>query len=135
MSVDPLCCFCACHIVCMLTLMRSAVLNVLFVRELTKRLPQKTRLIVDAVNPGFCKSNLRSNLPTWLKILFGLQELFLGRTTEEGSRRLVLGALGYQDREDELHGAYVSECELQEVSDYALSPEGEEVQKRIWVKH
>jgi len=115
--------------------LHAIVLNILFVRELTNRLPQKTRLIVDAVNPGFCKSDLCRSLPTLTRIKYGLRGLFLARTAEEGSRRLVLGALGYQDREDELRGAYVSDSELQEVSDYAFSPEGEEVQKRIWVKH
>jgi len=115
----------------MLIFVRSTVLNVLFVRELATFLPQEIRLIVYAINPGFFKFNLRSSLPTWVNIAFGLQELFLARTTEEGSRRFVLEALDYQGKESELHGAYISERELQEVSDYVLNPE---VQKRIWVK-
>jgi retinol dehydrogenase 12 len=92
------------------------VFNVLFVCELNNLLPPEARLVANAVNPGFCKSDLRRNLPTWDKFLCVLHDLCYGRTAEQGSRRLVLGALGFQDREDKLSGAYVSERGLQETA-------------------
>jgi hypothetical protein len=110
------------------------VLNVFFVRELTKRLPANSPVIVTAVNPGYCKSQLRRHLPFPLYIFDYVIEGLFARTTEEGSRDLVWAAIGGAGREYELRGGYVSSANLQEVSDYALSDEGAVVQTRLWVR-
>jgi hypothetical protein len=110
------------------------VLNVFFVRELTKRLPANSPVIVIAVNPGFCKSQLMRHLPLPFRIISGIVKSFLARTTEEGSRQLMWAAIGGAGREFELRGAFVNKADLQEVSDYALSDEGAVVQTRIWVR-
>ena len=112
------------------------VLNVFFVRELTKRLPANSPVIVTAVNPGYCKSQLRRYLPLPLRILNSIVEVLLARTTEEGSRQLLWAAIGGAGREFELRGAYVSKATLQEVSDYVLSDEreGTALQTRLWVR-
>ncbi|KAF8483532.1 hypothetical protein DFH94DRAFT_626525 [Russula ochroleuca] len=110
----------------------SKLLNIFFVRELTKRLPANSPVIVTAVNPGFCKSQLTRNMPLFLRPIGRLMEILLARTAEEGSRNLVWGAVGGAGREFELRGAYVSNANLDEVSDYALSDEGAVVQARIW---
>ena len=62
-----------------------------------------------------------------------MREVFLARTTEQGSRQLVWAAVGGAGREFELRGGYVSKADLQEVSDYVLSDEGAAVQTRVWV--
>ena len=113
---------------------RFLVLNVFFVRELTKRLPANSPVIVTAVNPGYCKSQLGRNLSPILYILSKIGEAFLARTTEEGSRQVVWAAVGGAGREFELRGGYVSMADLHEVSDYALSDEGVAVQARLWVR-
>ena len=107
--------------------------NVFFVRELTKRLPANSPVIVTAANPGYCKSELRRNLSFVLRIIHAMREILLARTIEEGSRQLVWAAVGGVGREFELRGGYVSKADLQEVSDYALSEEGAAVQTRFWV--
>jgi len=112
----------------------SLVFNVFFVRELTKRLPANSPVVVNAVNPGYCKSHLRRNLSFPLRVLDRLMEALIARTTEEGSRQLVWAAIGGAGREFELRGGYVSMANLEEVSDYALSDEGAVVQTRIWVR-
>ena len=61
-------------------------------------------------------------------------EALFARTTEEGSRDLVWGAVGGTGREYELRGGYVSSADLREASDYALSDEGAVVQSRLWVR-
>jgi retinol dehydrogenase-12 len=109
------------------------VLNIFFVRELTKRLPANSPVIVTAVNPGYCKSQLRRHLPFPVNIFDRIMEALLARTTEEGSRDLVWAAIGGAGREFELRGGYVSSANLKEVSDYALSDEGAAVQTRLWV--
>ncbi len=108
-------------------------MNVFFVRELTKRLPANSPVVVTAVNPGYCKSELRRHLPFVIRIFDRIMEAMLARTTEEGSRQLLWAALGGAGREFELRGAYVSMANVQEVSDYALSDEGAAVQTRVWV--
>ena len=61
-------------------------------------------------------------------------EALFARTAEGGSRQLVWAAVGGAGREFELRGGYVSNTNLQEVSDYALSDEGAGVQTRLWVR-
>lgn len=91
-------------------------------------------MIVITVNPGYCKSQLGRNLSLPLRILDGIFEALVARTTEEGSRQLLWAAIGGAGREFELRGAYVSKANIQEVSDYALSDEGAVVQTRLWVR-
>jgi retinol dehydrogenase 12 len=110
------------------------VLNVFFVRELTKRLPANSPVIVTAVNPGYCKSQLRRNLSPFPLMIDTIIEALFARTTEGGSRQLVWAAVGGVGREFELRGGYVSNANLQEASDYALSDEGARVQTRLWVR-
>ncbi|KAI0069192.1 short-chain dehydrogenase [Artomyces pyxidatus] len=110
----------------------SKLLNVFFVRELAARLPQDSPLIVNAVNPGFCKSGLARNLPFLDFIGHSAFQLFTARTSEQGSRMLVWAAIGGRNREAELHGAYVSDAGVMEVSDFVLSNEGADTQKRLW---
>jgi retinol dehydrogenase 12 len=113
---------------------RFLVLNVFFVRELTKRLPANSPVIVTAVNPGFCKSQLGRNLSPVYRMVGKMIQALLARTTEEGSRQLVWAAVGGVGREFELRGGYVNKANLEEVSDYALSDEGAAVQTRLWVR-
>lgn len=57
----------------------------------------------------------------------------LAWTTERGSRQLIFAALGYEKREDELKGAYISSSKITEPSDFVLSDEGKVAQKQAWV--
>ena len=61
-------------------------------------------------------------------------EIIIGRSTEEGSRMLVWAGVGNNGREDELRGAYVNLCRIEEPSDFVISKVGQDVQKRLWVR-
>jgi NAD(P)-dependent dehydrogenase (short-subunit alcohol dehydrogenase family) len=102
----------------------SKLLQVMFVRELSSRLPTPALVAVSAVNPGFCHSRLGREVDSnpFLKLL--------ARTTEMGSRTLVHAAI--EPGERERHGHYLSSCKVTEESDYVLSVEGREVSKRLW---
>lgn len=108
------------------------VLILLLVRELSKRLAH-TPLISVCVNPGYCVSALRRNLPAGSQRAARLMEIVVGRSTEEGSRMLVWAAVGDHGHEDELRGAYVNLCKVDEPSEFAVSKVGQEVQARVWV--
>jgi len=110
----------------------SKLLNILFVRELTKKLPANSPIIVTAANPGYCKSQLARNLSFATRLAMTVMAAVLGRTTEQGSRQLVWAAVGGAGREFELRGAYVNKADIQEVSDYVLSDDGAVAQRRIW---
>ncbi|KAG1751409.1 short-chain dehydrogenase [Suillus paluster] len=110
----------------------SKLLEVMFIRELSSRLPIPTLIAVSAVNPGLCHSRLgREFEPNlFLKFAGSIYKGLMARTTEMGSRTLVHAAI--EPGERERHGHYVSSCEVAEESDYALSVEGREVSKRLW---
>jgi len=109
----------------------SKLLNVFFVRELTKKLPPNSPVIVTAVNPGYCKSQLRRNLSLPLRVADKFIEALLARTAEQGSRQLLWAAVGATG-DVQARGGYVNKANFQEVSDYALSDEGAVTQARIW---
>jgi len=110
----------------------TKLLNVFFVRALNARLPPSTPLIVNAVDPGYCYSELRRGLTGVRAVFDYLMERALAFTTEVGSRRLVWAALAYPDQPDKLRGEFSAGCEVQEVSDYVLSAQGAKVQDRLW---
>jgi len=110
----------------------SKLLNVLYVRELTKKLPANSPIIVTSVNPGYCKTQLARSLPFFMRLRMMIMAALLGRTAEQGSRQLVWAAVGGAGREFELRGAYVNKADIEEVSDYVLSDDGAVAQKRIW---
>jgi retinol dehydrogenase 12 len=104
----------------------------MFVRELSSRLPDPTPVVVSAVNPGFCHSRLtRSVTNPFRRLGLATMKTLIARTTEMGSRTLVHPAV--EPGEMLRHGRYLSCCEPKEESDYALSAEGTEVSRRLWV--
>jgi len=110
----------------------SKLLNILYVRELTKKLPANSPIIVTSVDPGFCMTQLARNLPFVARLYLMVQALVLIRTSEQGSRQIVWAAVGGAGREFELRGAYVNKADIDEVSDYVLSDDGAVAQRRIW---
>jgi NAD(P)-dependent dehydrogenase (short-subunit alcohol dehydrogenase family) len=110
----------------------SKLLEVMFIRELSSRLPSPTLVAVSAVNPGLCHSRLTREADSniFFKFAMRIYKGLLARTTEMGSRALVHAAI--EPGERERHGHYLSSCEVTEESDYVLSAEGREVSKRLW---
>ncbi|KII91772.1 hypothetical protein PLICRDRAFT_105127 [Plicaturopsis crispa FD-325 SS-3] len=106
----------------------TKLLDVFFVRALNERLGASSAVVVDAVDPGFVYSELRREFST--SIFNTLMEWLLAHSAEEGSRQLVYGAIGGEDAA--MRGAYIALSKIQEVSDFALSPEGIESQNRVW---
>lgn len=55
----------------------SKLLNLFFVRELASHLPEDFPLVTDAVNPGFCISALRRNVPLFRCVVYWFMETFI----------------------------------------------------------
>ena len=86
----------------------SKLLEVFFVRELASKtaLNSKSDVIINYVNPGLCHSELARDAGWGLYVL----KLLLARTTEYGSRTLVIAA----EAGMESHGQYMSNCQVSE---------------------
>ncbi|KAG5731867.1 WW domain-containing oxidoreductase [Termitomyces sp. T112] len=110
----------------------SKLLDILFYQALNERLGIQSPLIVNGVNPGFCLSEIRREVSGALRAVTWLMEKLIARTTEEGSRQLVYAAVGGQDNEDQLRGAYISLARVSEASDFAIGAEGHVVQEKLW---
>ncbi|KAF8954534.1 short-chain dehydrogenase [Flammula alnicola] len=109
----------------------TKLLNLFFARALNDRL-QGQSLIVNAVNPGFCYSSLSSSLKGPMAVADWIMKKVLARTSEEGSRQLIWAAVGGEEMEDQLRGAFISLGRVSEASDYVLSKVGQAAQEKLW---
>ena len=109
----------------------SKLLEILFVRELGPAITASSKqgkLIINAVNPGYCVSELQRYAKPVLYFLVKLGGLIVARTTEVGSRTLFAGAVGGE----KTHGMYMSDCEVKEPSAFVLSEDGAKAQKKVY---
>ncbi|TCD63926.1 hypothetical protein EIP91_004773 [Steccherinum ochraceum] len=106
----------------------TKLLNILFGRALQSHLSADAPLLVTLPNPGLSISELgrSDNSGQWDEVLK------TARTTEEGSRQLILGALGEKGGVNAWRGAYLSDNEIRDVSEWVRSDEGREAQERVW---
>jgi retinol dehydrogenase-12 len=110
------------------------VLIIFFARGLSERLHNKP-LIVNAVNPGFCHSEIARNTKGVEAWFLWLIKLLLARTAEQGSRQLIWASIGGKDNIEQLRGAYISAMQVREPSDSVVSEEGKRAQAKLWVNN
>ena len=113
------------------------MLNVFFTRAFAEHLKPTTPLIAATPNPGYCYSELRRSLPFVEQLRMTIMDWTMGRSAEGGSRQLLWAALGPDGKDGphvrHLHGAFVSNAEVFEPSDFVISKEGYETQEKLWV--
>lgn len=103
----------------------SKLLEVLLVQELAGRV-RGSEVIIDMVNPGLCHSQLGREAG----LGFMIMKIALARSTEVGSRTLVLGAsIGLEG-----HGVYMNDGEMENsaLSPFVRSKEGGETRAKLW---
>merc|ERR1719282_1882872 len=110
----------------------SKLILLFAIREFASRHPvSSTGVVVNFVNPGLCHSELGRDVENqeFRKMLESLRNA-IGRSTEEGSRTLVHGAVAGESS----HGTYLSECvPKQEYLPESIAGEpGQKLQKRVW---
>ncbi|KIJ13031.1 hypothetical protein PAXINDRAFT_170916 [Paxillus involutus ATCC 200175] len=112
----------------------TKLLNVFFARALQAHIQSTTPLTINAVNPGFCYSNLRRSFyeQPFTNMIMYVWEKVLAWTSEQGSRQLIYAAVAERDNEDHMKGAFVSHAEVVEPSDFVLSEEGMKMQGMFW---
>ncbi|KAF7364068.1 hypothetical protein MSAN_01065600 [Mycena sanguinolenta] len=112
----------------------TKLINLFFARALSAHLGPSAPVIVNAVAPGFCVSELRRDLSGTFKYFMKLMEWMIALPTEHGSRRLVWAAVGLPLRADTLRGQFINNCEVWEPSDFVISEEGRKTEKDLWVE-
>ncbi|KAF9033513.1 hypothetical protein BJ165DRAFT_1357049, partial [Panaeolus papilionaceus] len=112
----------------------TKLLNIFFVRALSDRLRGQP-LIVNAVNSGYCLSNIRNSFTCLCAFFDRITEVLVAQTVERGSRQLIWAALaGKTEAEmEKMRGAYVNAIAVDEPSDFVITPEGTAFQDRLWV--
>ncbi|KAJ7023067.1 hypothetical protein C8F04DRAFT_1193816 [Mycena alexandri] len=95
----------------------------------------KSNLLVPtvvAVSPGFCSSDVDSEAPTSLLVRPTKRgrATFIASTPEMGSRTIIQAAVS--DDAAIPHGKYLTNCRVEQESDYSRGEDGMIMQRRLW---
>jgi NAD(P)-dependent dehydrogenase (short-subunit alcohol dehydrogenase family) len=104
---------------------KTKLLNVLWTLQLASKITND-KVILNTVNPGLCYSGLHRH-----EAAFGVTAVFLWMTawtTEQGGHCLVNALVEHETS----HGKYLSEQGITSPSNFVLSKEGVETQKKLW---
>ncbi|TLD32348.1 short chain dehydrogenase [Venturia nashicola] len=104
----------------------SKLLEILIVRELAAASPA---IVINSVNPGYCKSELQRYATPLRYLLVKLGGFFVARSTEVGSRTLLAGAASGE----ETNGKYMSNCVIAKPVAWIDTEHGLQVGKKAWV--
>ncbi|KAL4928176.1 uncharacterized protein BDV17DRAFT_264936 [Aspergillus undulatus] len=85
-------------------------------------------IIINSLDPCFCKTNLPGSLSGGFKIFFKVFEALFARSAEEGSRLIVQAAAGGR----ESHGGYFRSAELKPYESFITSKEGLARGQYVW---
>ncbi|KAF3394818.1 Short chain dehydrogenase yanD [Talaromyces pinophilus] len=100
----------------------TKLLEIYAVHQLASLRPvSDTGVIINAVSPGLCYSELDRNSSTYLRMALGVMRKFLARTSEEGSRNFLQAVFAGS----ESHGA-------RDVPAWVTNETGKRTQKRVW---
>ncbi|KFA51620.1 hypothetical protein S40293_03968 [Stachybotrys chartarum IBT 40293] len=102
---------------------KSKLLNILWMLQLSKRV-SGARIIINAVNPGFCKSSLHRSDPgaaSFVKLV--------GWTAAQGGYCLADAVARHEESGT---GTYISEQRVKSPSPYVLTKEGADVGAKLW---
>ncbi|KAL2177945.1 uncharacterized protein P884DRAFT_222463 [Thermothelomyces heterothallicus CBS 202.75] len=112
--------------------MTTKLLDILIMQELAAQLDAASAgaspIVVNAANPGLCKSSLFRNVFLIGQFFLAILTFVLGHTSEQGARALLAAAAGGR----KTHGKYVDCGKVDDPSPFVLSKEGKVVQKRVW---
>jgi NAD(P)-dependent dehydrogenase (short-subunit alcohol dehydrogenase family) len=110
----------------------SKLLNNFFSQSLASLL-SSTPVIVNAVHPGYCYSDIRRDVRGIAAAIHWLAEKIFAFTTEEGGRQIVWAVIGRSGDVDALRGSYMVATKLEEPADFLLGEKGKEREAKLWV--
>ncbi|KAI0132896.1 short-chain dehydrogenase/reductase-like protein [Xylariales sp. AK1849] len=110
----------------------SKLLEILIARELAKAIDSSTkpRIILNSVNPGYCRTEIGRNASFPVGLLLKLFGYLLARSPEMGSRTLMSAVFAGK----ETHGRYMGDCMLHDESRLVRSEEGYEAGRKAYAE-
>ncbi|KAK4447011.1 hypothetical protein QBC34DRAFT_468810 [Podospora aff. communis PSN243] len=109
----------------------SKLIQLFVARELASELDRsdkKGRVAVSVANPGFCKTEIMRHGSALFEIYMKGMRKAMALTAEEGGRTLVLPA----SADESSNGQYFDYGKVGKPSDFVLSEEGMQTQKKMW---
>ncbi|KAL4796335.1 hypothetical protein BDV19DRAFT_388471 [Aspergillus venezuelensis] len=86
------------------------------------------QIVINSLDPCFCKTNLPDELSGGVKLLFRMFEGLFARSAEEGARLIVQAASGGR----ESHGGYFRSARIFQYAPFMKSAEGMKRREYIW---
>ncbi|QKX54305.1 uncharacterized protein TRUGW13939_01391 [Talaromyces rugulosus] len=106
----------------------TKLLCVLFMYSLAPRLDPK-KIIINMLCPGMVNTAMSDVLPFHLRILINVVKAIAARSVETGGAIVLHSALVVGQ---ETHGKFLIDKTITDKGTYIKSPEGQEVQKKLW---
>lgn len=85
-------------------------------------------VIVNGLNPGFCKTQLFRNYPWAVRWIIQGLGLLLARQPEMGARTVIAAA----SADEETHGRWMLDCKVYEWPKMMQGQEGEQLARKVW---
>jgi hypothetical protein len=85
-------------------------------------------IVINSVDPMFCKTGIANGLPLQIKVIFKVFEFIFARPAEEGARRIVTAASSGR----ETHGQYLQSDGQLVYDDIVTSDEGVKRGNYVW---
>ncbi|KAL7270641.1 hypothetical protein RUND412_006643 [Rhizina undulata] len=110
----------------------TKLLDVYIMQELAGMVPRSEAsgeplVVIDAVDPGLCHSELTRHINSWT---IWLLKLLFARSTEKGSRTLVQATM----IGSEGHGKYLSNFKITSPGKFVTNDEGFKARKQVWAE-
>ncbi|PHH81206.1 hypothetical protein CDD80_41 [Ophiocordyceps camponoti-rufipedis] len=108
----------------------TKLLQLMATRELARACDAsaKSNVIINALNPGFCDTELFRAVPAPFSLVIRFGLAIFGRTPEMGSRTLMSAAFAGHDT----HGRYMTNCRMHSWPSLIDGAEGERLCQRFW---
>jgi NAD(P)-dependent dehydrogenase (short-subunit alcohol dehydrogenase family) len=106
----------------------TKLIGLLWAKEFAK-VTANDQIVVNAPNPGFCRTSLMKESSGIMKYMVKAFSLSMGRSPEDGAKCVVDGAIV---KGDESHGKYLSEAQIKDEAPMARGEEGAQLQKKMW---
>ncbi|KAL5336873.1 hypothetical protein BJX70DRAFT_400214 [Aspergillus crustosus] len=107
----------------------SKLLGQLFLKELAEHVPPSVA-IINACNPGLCKTGLTRELEGSLIGYIASVFLFLlARTSADGARSLTDAVVNHGDKS---HGQYLEDGRVEPLAPFVYKAEGDRIAKKLW---
>ena len=105
---------------------QSKLANILFTRELAKRL-KGTGVTVNSLHPGVIATDILRHFPTWQKLALSAKLRCNGKTVKEGAQTQIY--LAVSEEVEGMTGLYFADCKEEEPSKYA---QDDVTAKKLW---